>query len=321
MNGCPIDDTTLNRLRAEIEAAPPRPHHSSLHEAVGRSLPGQAFRFALSQGGWYRPGGVIRLDGIRVADDLEAWAAAELEACGGEMEEFLERHGQDGLYTTRHSGRTHYFVSPYGRGPSDFLQLEVEELQEVLDRHLIGTEALPADLEELTDPISPSLLDAQPVGPARYAFRRLADIRLASARLPAAVGESAPAARFLTEWAASSASARGHFSDYWILALREHQDRYRNTVLSATPVSVLARQLKSFHWHPESRGVALSDQLHAFDRAAGYSAAWYFHLVAGALVPRDIAHQVMLDILDDFHYLPEPDAALLEGWLNAPYSV
>lgn len=321
MNGCPIDDLTLGRLRAEIEAAPVRPHHSTLHEAVGRALPGQVFRFALGRGGWYRPGGVIRPDGGRVADDLEGWAEAELEACDGDMEEFLERHGQDGLYTTRHSGRTHYFVSPYGRGPADFLQLEVEELQEVLDRHLIGADAVPTDLEELTDPLAPSLLDAQPLGPARYVFRRLTDIRLAAARLPAAVGETTPAARFLAEWSASSASSRGHFSDFWILALREHQDRYRNTILAATPVSTLARQLKSFHWHPESRGVELADQLHAFDRAAGYPAAWYFHLVAGALVPREIAHQVMLDILDDFHYLPEQDAALLEGWVRTPYSV
>ncbi len=321
MNGCPIDDMTLSRLHAEIEAAPPRPHHSSLHEAVGRVLPGQSFRFALTRGGWYRPGGIIRPDGSRVTDDLVSWAEAELEACDGDMDEFLERHGDDGLYATRHSGLTHYFVAPYGPGPSDFLQLEVEELQEVLDRHLLSHDVLPTDLDELVDPLSPAVLDAQPVGRSHYLFRRLTDIRLAAARLPAAVGESAPAARFLAEWAASSAAGRGHFSDHWILALREHQDRYRNTVLAATPVSVQTRKLKTFHWNTGVRGVMLSDQLHAFDRAAGYSAAWYFHLVAGALVPREIAHDVMLDILDDFHYLPEPDATLLEGWLRTPYSV
>ena len=321
MNGCPIDDLTLSRLRAEIEAARPRPHHSSLHEACARILPGQTFRFALTRGGWYRPGGVIRPDGTRIADDLESWAEAELEACDGEMEEFLERHGEDGLYTTRHSGRTHYFVAPYGRDAADFLQLEVEELQEVLDRHLVSPDALPTDLNELVDPLTPALLDAQPVGASRYVFRRLTDIRLAAVRLPAPVGELAPAARFMAEWEASSAAGRGHFSDYWILALREHQDRYRNMVLAATPVSLLARKLKPFHWNPEARGTELSDQLHAFDKAAGYPAAWYFHLVAGALVPREIAHNVMLDILDDFHYLPEADAKLLEGWANSPYSV
>lgn len=321
MNGCPIDDVTLSKLRAAIEAASPRPHHSTLDEVVARVLPGQTFRFALTRGGWYRPGGVIRTDGSRVAVDLEAWARTELDACGGDMDEFLDRHGQDDLYITRHAGRTHYFVAPYGRGPSDFLQLEVEEFQETLDRHLVNPASPPADLEELTDPLAPALLDAQPLGPARYAFRRLTDIRLAAARLPAPVGESTPAARFLTEWSASSAAGRGHFSDFWIVALREHQDRYRNSVLAATPVSLLVRKLKPFHWHPEARGVELSEQIHAFDRAAGYPAAWYFHLVAGALVPRDIAHRIMRDIVEDFHYLPEADVALLEGWVRSPYSV
>jgi hypothetical protein len=165
MNGCPIDEATLSKLRAEIEAVPPRPHHSTLHEAVARVLPGQSFRFALTRGGWYRPGGVIRPNGDRVTDDLEAWAEAELEACDGDMDEFLDRHGQDGLYTTRHSGRTHYFVAPYGPGPADFLQLEVEELREVLDRHLVSPDAIPTDLEELTDPLNPALLGRPAGGP------------------------------------------------------------------------------------------------------------------------------------------------------------
>ncbi|MEW5789002.1 MAG: hypothetical protein AB1899_14235 [Pseudomonadota bacterium] len=321
MNGCPIDDASLSRLQAEIEAAPPRPHHSALMEAVARILPGQTFRFALTRGGWYRPGGVIRPDGTRLAEDLVSWCDAELADCQDDMGEFLDRHGGDDLLTTRHSGRTHYFVAAYGRAPADFLQLEVEELQEVLDRRLIHPDTPPNDLEELTDPLVPALVDAQPVGAPRYLFRRLTDIRLVAARLPAGMGELAPAGRFMAEWAASSAAARGHFSDYWILALREHKDRYRNTVMSATPVSLLARRLKPFHWRTDVRGVDLSEQLHAFDRAAGYSAAWYFHLVAGALVPREIAQGVMQDIVEDFHYLPEPDAVLLERWIDSPYSV
>ncbi|HNA28877.1 MAG TPA: hypothetical protein PK437_02410 [Thiobacillaceae bacterium] len=321
MKGSPIDDVTLGRLRDAIDAAAPRPHHSGLHEAVGQVLPGQSFNFALTRGGWYRPGGVIRPDGSRISDDLQAWAEAELDACGGDMDEFLDRHGQDGLYTTRHSGRTHYFVAPYGPGPADYLQLEVEELREVLDRHLVSPESPPADLEELTDPLTPQLLDAQPVGPARYLFRRLTDIRLAAARLPSSVGETSPATRFLTEWATSRAAGRGRFCDYWILALREHQDRYHNSVLSATPVSLLARRLRHFPWRADTRGVELSEQIQAFDRAAGYPSAWYFHLVAGALVPRDIAQHLMQDLVDDFHYLPELDAKLLEGWVRTPYSV
>jgi len=317
MHGCPIDDSTLDHLRAEIEAAPLRPHHGALLDAVGRVLAGRAFRFALTRGGWYRPGGVIRADGERVAADLESWAAEALRDCGDDMAEFLDRHAGEDLCATRHAGRTHYFVCAHGPGPADYLQLEVEEMREVLDRHLLNPEALPTDLGELTDPLLPALLDAQPVAPARYAFRRLSDMRLVAAQLS---GPGDATSRFLSEWSASSASGKGHFSDHWILALREHQDRFHNLRLSASPVSLLARKLKSFHWHPECRGVPLADQIHAFDRAAGYSAAWYFHLVAGALVPRAIAGNLMLDIQEDFRYLPEADAALLRNWLHAPYS-
>lgn len=321
MNPCLCDETTLQRLAGELEQTRPRPHHSTLLALIKQFLPSCTFRHALTRGGWYRPGGVILPDGTRLAEDLEAWLESELAACDGDMGEFLERHAGSDLLATRQSGQTHYFVAPYGPAPSDFMQLEVEELQEVLDRKLIDAAQPPADLEELKEPLHPATLEAQPVGNPRYRFRRLSDMRQAMARLPSSVAQPAAMARFIADWEKSSAAARGHFCDHWIIAVREHQDRYRNSVLSATPVSLHARQLKPFQWNAELRGVALSDQIHAFDRAAGYPAAWYFHLVSGALTPREIAHSAMLDLLDGFSYLPEADAALLEEWVNFPYSV
>jgi len=65
------DETTLRNLSAEIEATPPRPHHSALLEIANRIRPGCTFRYALNRGGWYRPGGVIAADGTRIADSLE----------------------------------------------------------------------------------------------------------------------------------------------------------------------------------------------------------------------------------------------------------
>lgn len=321
MNACPIDDRTLQQLVAELEAAPPRPHHSGLLETAGRLLPGRSFRFVLSRGGWYRPGGVVRADGTRVADSLEAWAEKELADCDGSIDAFVERHGDDDLVATRHSGRTHYFVAPYGPAPADFLQLEIEELHEVLDRRLFDDAALPADLQELIDPLQPVALEAHPVAPPRYRFRRLVDMRHAVARLPAPVGELHPLARFLGEWARSQARGRQHFCEHWIVALREHQDRYRNPTLSASPVSLHARQLKTFHWNPQAQGVDAANQLLAFDRAAGYPGAWYFHLVAGSLAPREIAAVLAADLDTGFNYLREQDAGLLVEWMRAPYSV
>lgn len=321
MIGCPPDEPTLRRFIDALDATPPRPHHTALLEAANRMVPECPFRHALTRGGWYRPGGVIRPDGTRLADDLETWAEAELDDCGGDMDQLLERHADDGLLATRHAGRTHYFVAPIGGAPAEFLQLEVEEVQEVLDRRLIDPANPPADLPELTDPMHPLALDPQPVERPRYRFRRLTDVRQALARQPAPVGGQSALGRFMAEWTASSAGAQGHFCDHWIVAVREHQDRYRNSVLHAAPVSRHGRKLKSFHWQPEARGTALAEQLHAFDRAAGYPCAWYFHLVASGLTPHAVAYGVAEDLRADFRYLSEGDLAILEHWLRQPYSV
>lgn len=317
MNGCLPDEPTLQRIVTEIEAAPPRPHHSALLAAVGRLVPDCEFRFALTRGGWYRPGGVIRPDGERVADDLETWAEASLAECGGDLMECLDRHAGEALLATRHAGLSHYFVGAYGTGAADFMQLEVEELQEVLDRRLIDPDDPPADLAELTDPLKPLTVAAQPVGRPRYRYRRLTDIRGILAGQVAPGAEPSPLARFLEEW---ESLGGGRFSDHWIMALREHTDRYGNTVLDATPVPRHARKLKTFHWHDEARGIALGDQVHAFDRSAGFTGAWYFHMVAGGLVPHAVAYALKADLSEGFGYLSDAAIRLLDSWVERPYA-
>ncbi|MGF1545720.1 MAG: hypothetical protein ACFCUG_00170 [Thiotrichales bacterium] len=321
MTGCPPDAPTLSRFIAQIDTTRPRPHHSALLALAGNCLPMCDFRYALTRGGWYRPGGVIAANGTRIAGDLERWAETELDACGGDMELFLDRFDDAGLLATRITGRTHFFVAAIGAAPTEFLQLEVEELQEEIDRSLFTPDDPPADLQELIDPITPCKVAAHPVGRSYYHYRRLTDIRQVSASLAQPVEGEAPLARFLDEWSRSSAARRAHFSEHWILALREHHDRYHNLQLFAAPISLHARKLKSFHWHPEAQGVELSEQLLAFDRAAGYLGAWYFHLVAGALTPRAVAYAVRADLEAGFEYLPDSEAALVRNWVEAPYSI
>jgi len=319
MNSCVPDESTVRRLIAEIEASTPRPHHASLLAVAARLIPDCPCRFALTRGGWYRSGGLLRAAGEWVTDDLEDWVARELADCGDDLGEFLDRHASSGLLATRHSGRTHYFVAQYGPDPAQFLQLEVEELQEVLDRHLWHATSPPTDAQELLNPMRPASVPAQAVGAPHYRFRRLTDMRQVAARLSGPVGGAPGLIRFLWEWAGSRAS--GHFSEHWIVALREHHDRYNNVVLTASPVSRDARAIKSFHWNSELRGLDAARQLQAFDRAAGYPGAWYFHLVAGGLTPRDMAAAVMHDIESGFGYLSDAETALLRGWLREPYSV
>jgi hypothetical protein len=321
MNGCLPDEPTLQRLSTEVEPVPPQPHHSALMATLTELLPGCEFRLALTQGGWYRPGGIVRPNGDRVTDDLERWADVELQLCGGDFNECMERHDSKGLLATRHAGRSHYFVGVYGSGAADFVQLEIEELQEVLDRLLVDPDNLPTDLAELTEPIQPLKVDAQPVGRPYYRFRRLTDMRQVLARQGNPGDVRSPLSRFMAEWEQSQSGTRGHFSDHWVMGIREHQDRYRNTVLSATPIARQARKLKTFSWNIEAQGLSLADQIHAFDRVAGYPAAWYFHLVAGGLVPRTIAYAIKADLLSGGNYLSESSLRLLESWVVEPYGV
>lgn len=304
-------------LACRIEEISPRPHHSALLQIANTIRPGCTFSYALKRGGWYRAGGVIAAEGTRVSDSVESWA----KACAGDIGELLERNADSGLMVTRHTGCTHYFVAAYGPAPADFLQLEVEELQEVLDRKLFDADNPPEDLQELIDPAFPVLLDAEPVGAPYYRFRRLIDVRQIAARSAPAFGRNDGLPRLLFDWAHSSAAARGHFSDHWIVAVREYQDRYRNQAVSASVVSRHARALKSFQWNPELSGVAMSAQLQAFDRAAGYPSAWYFHLVAGTITPPKIAYAVVRDLDERFSYLPDSEVALIRSWVASPYSV
>jgi hypothetical protein len=321
MKACALDETALQQLAAEVARLAPLPHHTSLLAVVNGYLTDCAFQFALTQDGWYRPGGVIRPDGTRITDDLEAWAENQLERCNGDMSLFVDLCLQDELLATRLIGKMHYLVAPYGPGPTDFLQMEVEELQEVLDRYLIDRNQPPTDLSELTDPVRSHTLSIQAVSRPNYHLRQVVDMRSTIVRLTGPDEPEVPMQRFLNEWVASRAGANSHFSAHWVMALREHADCYCQTILTATPLSRHARKLRYFHWEMDSQGVDLAQQLMHFDRVAGYPFAWYFHLTAGALTPHYIALKVKQDLEDGYRYLAEPDLVVFEGWLNAPYTI
>ena len=93
------------------------------------------------------------------------------------------------LYATRLVGSTHYLVAPAGENPADFLQLEIEELQEVRS-HRLG-EGDPASLNELVDPaaLPPR---PHPLGLPVYRFRRLLHVGATLLRMAAQSPEPPP---------------------------------------------------------------------------------------------------------------------------------
>jgi hypothetical protein len=294
----------------------PVPGHATLLDALRREG-GPEFVPRVSRGGWFRPGRILDGAGRHIAEDALGWLEQAWNDAGEDGEAFAERYADAGYVLTREQGITHYLVAPYGPSPADYLQLEIEELQEMRYRALVsGAEAadsVEALLERPQDAPPPV-----PLGAPRYRLRRLTDAAAFVARIAAQTGRPAPVLRFLDEWRAGSPGRQRHLSDHWVLALSEHLDRYRQPRCGAVPVAAHAPQWTG---GGEARGIALAQQLYDFDRAAGYAFAWYFHMVSGHRVPRDMAPRVFADLQDGMAYLPERDAALVAAWMREPYSL
>ncbi len=308
----------LNTLSEDIHqtclALRPVPGHSPLIDAIAR-LGGPDFAARASRGGWYRPGRILDAGGGVVADDALAWLESAWHEAGEDVDRLLERFRACGHVVTRDVGLTHYLVAPYGDGATEFVQLEVEELQEVRSHTLSQITDAVESAEQLVEPPASARPSAH--GPSRYGFRRVADMSERIGRIAATAAKPPAVLRFIEEWNASSAGRQRHFSDHWVLSLAEHLDRYRQPQTSATPFA--AHPLR-WSGADDTRGLELARTLHEYDRTSGYGFSWYFQMVSGYKVPRGLAPRVHADLAEGMAYLPERDAAIVERWVAEPYS-
>lgn len=291
---------------------------SAFTKELSRLLPEVSFRRTLCRGGWYRLGGVVGSDGSRVSDDLEGWVTQELANHDEDIGALCDAYAGSGLQATRLVGRTHYFVASTGDGPVDFLQLEIEDLQETVSHPLFDSEQYPGQVEELIDPdgVRPGL----PVGLPWYAFRRLISASDLLADLRAKQPEAQPIHRFVEDWGQSSAGNATLFANHWLLGIREHLDRYRQTITRVHPVLAINGDPPHFTAKEGTRELALHDALVAFDRQAGYPFAWFFHMLTTKAVPHWVARVVTEDALAGFAYLPRRDETVVRNWLHRPYA-
>jgi hypothetical protein len=291
---------------------------AGLAKELARIAPQFVFRDVLARGGWYRLGGVIDAAGGRVADDLAQWAESALAARGDDLAALADDHADSGLKATRLTGRTHYLVAAAGAQAADFLQIEIEELQEVVSHELFAGE-VPGSLEELVDPPRAGEAAATPVGLPFYALRRITDAAGFLARMRVQKPEPQAVHRFVAAWQESSAGHATQFANHWVLAVREHLDRYRQPILDATPVAAMNGLPPRFEGGFGARGLALHEALQRFDRQAGYPMAWFFHMLTTRTVPHAVAAAVVEDMQAGFGYLPERDLATVKAWLFRPY--
>ncbi|HZV53687.1 MAG TPA: hypothetical protein VFF82_02005 [Rhodocyclaceae bacterium] len=301
-------------VRIPVSAGP-----AALAREIALIAPELAFREVLSRGGWYRLGGVVDGAGHHVANDIEQWAAKELASHGDDFQALTDAYADSELRATRLTGKTHYWIAPTGSGAADFMQVEIEELQEVVCQPLFGGDDAPASIEELIDARDACAVKPLPLGIPLYAVRRVTDIAEFLARMRAQKPEPQPVHRFVDAWERSSAGHAVQFSNQWVLAVREHLDRYRQPILSATPVAAIVGVAPRFDGGFGARGLALAGPLQRFDKQAGYPMAWFFHMLTTKVVPHAVAAVVVEDMQSGFGYLPERDVQVVKDWLFKPY--
>jgi hypothetical protein len=120
-------------------------------------------------------------------------------------------------------------------------------------------------------------------------------------------------------WEKSSAGAATQFSNHWVVAVREHLDRYKQTILHATPVAALNGAPPKFAAAFGMQGLALHDALARYDKSVGYPMAWFFHMITTRSAPHALANAVIDDVQAGFSYLPDRDAEVVKEWLYQPY--
>lgn len=291
---------------------------TSLAKALNNELPDWKFRHALSRGGWYRLGGIVDGTGQRITDNLEQWVEEALDACDGDMQQLIDEYAGQQHYATRLVGQTHYLTASVGDATDDFLQLEIESLQEMQVHQLFSND--PTTIEELVDPRG-SNESPKPLGLPHYTFRRIQHIGSFLQRMLAQKPEPAGIHRMIEDWTKSSAGSASIYANHWVIATREHLDRYHQPVFRAQPIATLAGDPPEFEASPGTTGLKLQEALNHFDRAVGYPMAWYFHMLTTKAVPHWVAQATVEDALADFAYLPQKDVDVIRGWLHRPYSV
>lgn len=270
--------------------------------------------YAMVRAGWHRQGGVVDAQYRRVAEHIGTWA--EEQAAGG-LDQLVDRCAQIRGFVTKLEGRTHYLTAVTGERAQDFIQIEVEEVQEVIERPLWDPDWLPDDLQEFLDPLDFPHLAPEPVGTPRLLFRRLVrvsdfiDSEDADTRIR----------RFIGEWNRSSAGESARFSDHWCLSIREYSDTHGTAHLSAKPVPLPSEEMPDLPDEIVARGAALANLIHGFDRHMGYHFAWYFHMLTRRRVSYKLAEAVHADQMGAYDYLPARDLAVLRDWYDAPYSI
>lgn len=291
---------------------------SAILKGLENIFPDLVFEHVLSRGGWYRLGGVVDENYNRVTDNIASWAEQESD---GDPEQLLLKYIDATYFATRLSGTTHYLTVSTGDKPEQFIQLEVEEIQEVLDRPLVERDWYPDSMQDFLDPLDYTKLEPEPVGSSRYLFRRITNMDQLVHQTAIESRHLNNIRRFLTDWQHSSAGDSAHFCRHWVLALREYADRDGYRQVNAKPVPTNSKGPGELLQIEGKSGADLATAIQRYDNAIGYHFSWFFMMLSNQSENFVLADAVLRDQSDEYDYIPEKDLQVLSSWGADPYSV
>ncbi len=291
---------------------------TALIDGLSSIFPEMQFEHVLSRGGWYRLGGVVDADYNRITDNIASWAEQE---SGGDAEQLVLKYIDSVYFATKLSGKTHFLTVPTGDKPEQFIQLEIEELQEVLDRPLVERDWFPDSLQDFLDPLDYTKLEPEAVGSSRYIFRRITNIDQLIHETVIDSRHLKSIQRFLNDWQRSSANDNNHFCQQWVFSLREYTDRDGYRQVNAKPVPCCAWKPSDLLAIEGKTGANLANAIHSYDNAIGYQFSWFFMMLSSQSDNFVIADAVLHDQSGSYDYIPEKDLKVLTDWEAYPYSV
>lgn len=314
-------DWQEKKLTAQCPELPVVAAHDELLKTINTLFAPFNIHFSkvLERGGWHHLGGVVDVEMRPVASNLRSWAESVAD---GDINNLLDKCMEQVLFATRISGTTLYFTAPVGDKPQDFIQLEVEVLQEVLDRPLSDPEFMPDSVEEFLDPIDYPRLEPEPVGKAGYRFRRLHSMADIFADQNFHSRHVLNLLRFMQDWQNSSAGHQEEsFCEHWVMVLQAYHGSDKGEHYNIRPTPTFISKLDDFPENQQLHGAELAKAIHAFDRKVGYPFAWYFLMLNRKGVPTTVADAVLLDQMEAYAYLPVRDLKILREWEQRTYSV
>jgi hypothetical protein len=289
-----------------------------LCDKINGLMPELSFSPVATRGHWHRLGGVVDGDYRSVSDNIAQWAEAQ---SAGDVDRLIDEYADKGYFVTRLAGKTHYLTAICGDNPEDFIQIEIEELQEVLDRPLVEKDGFPESIEEFLDPLECSRLVPEPLGEAYYQFRRITPIERLLKEASKENQVLFNLKRFFDDWSLSSANEFGPFCQHWALALREYIDSDGECRFSAKPFSTFTQRVDSLAQAEGLHGAELANLIHGYDRRVGYPFAWYFNMLGSKAENFVVAEAVLRDQMGAYDYLPVKDLKVLRAWEERPYGV